>query len=263
MNVEIKLYSISEVSEATGVNSVTLRAWQRRYGLLVPQRTPKGHRLYTDSDIAKIHKILTWLAKGVSIGKVKPLLEGTAEHHELNVEKIEMVDETIGLIEQGKPQQIEKRVREALKLYPFNVLEEQFLKPIEQHITRSDNPLKTLQKSVWNSALTQCFITILAKVNLDKNPPSLVLSFSSSDNHFVWQQALKLAYEGYYAIVLSDLLGKIIGLSAFITEHDVNHVYIVGENKLDNKQLADIEIIEKESNVQVSFIGSIKMIHQQ
>ncbi|WP_439789939.1 MerR family transcriptional regulator [Photobacterium leiognathi] len=69
MNVEVKLYSISEVSELTGVNSVTLRAWQRRYGLLVPQRTPKGHRLYTDNDIAKIRDILAWLDKGVSIGR--------------------------------------------------------------------------------------------------------------------------------------------------------------------------------------------------
>lgn len=38
---DMKLFAISEVSEITGVNSVTLRAWQRRYGLLVPLRTTK------------------------------------------------------------------------------------------------------------------------------------------------------------------------------------------------------------------------------
>ena len=38
------LYPIREVSRLTGVNSVTLRAWERRYGLIRPQRTPKGHR---------------------------------------------------------------------------------------------------------------------------------------------------------------------------------------------------------------------------
>ena len=38
-------YPIREVSRLTGVNAVTLRAWQRRYGLVQPARTEKGHRL--------------------------------------------------------------------------------------------------------------------------------------------------------------------------------------------------------------------------
>ncbi|MCG6506952.1 MerR family transcriptional regulator, partial [Vibrio parahaemolyticus] len=50
MACEEKLYAIREVSEITGVKPVTLRAWQRRYNLVQPQRTAKGHRLYTDHD---------------------------------------------------------------------------------------------------------------------------------------------------------------------------------------------------------------------
>ena len=45
------LIPIRELSSLTGVNSVTLRAWERRYGLLKPQRTPKGHRLYSMQDV--------------------------------------------------------------------------------------------------------------------------------------------------------------------------------------------------------------------
>ena len=50
-------YPIRDVSRLTGVNPVTLRAWQRRYGLVVPARTAKGHRLYSDEDIALIQQI--------------------------------------------------------------------------------------------------------------------------------------------------------------------------------------------------------------
>ena len=32
-------YSIGDVAERCGINPVTLRAWQRRYGLLKPQRS--------------------------------------------------------------------------------------------------------------------------------------------------------------------------------------------------------------------------------
>ena len=39
------LLPIGEVSLLTGVNAVTLRAWQRRFGLVIPARTPKGVRI--------------------------------------------------------------------------------------------------------------------------------------------------------------------------------------------------------------------------
>ena len=78
MNAEesqaVELIPIRELSRLTGVNSVTLRAWERRYGLLKPQRTPKGHRLYSEQDIALIQEIQKWLDRGISIGKVKELL---------------------------------------------------------------------------------------------------------------------------------------------------------------------------------------------
>ena len=65
------LYPIREVSRITGVNSVTLRAWERRYGLIRPQRTPKGHRLYAREDIERVERILQWLSRGVPVSQVK------------------------------------------------------------------------------------------------------------------------------------------------------------------------------------------------
>ncbi len=45
---------IREISRLTGVNSVTIRAWERRYGLIKPLRTNKGHRLYCHADVELI-----------------------------------------------------------------------------------------------------------------------------------------------------------------------------------------------------------------
>lgn len=56
------------------MNSVTLRAWERRYGLIRPQRTPKGHRLYAQDDITHIERILQWLNRGVPVSQVSDLL---------------------------------------------------------------------------------------------------------------------------------------------------------------------------------------------
>ena len=69
------LLPIRTVANLTGVNPVTLRAWERRYKLITPQRTPKGHRLYTEDDVELIKQVLDLLDQGISISQVKPLLE--------------------------------------------------------------------------------------------------------------------------------------------------------------------------------------------
>ncbi len=67
-------YPIRKISELTGINPVTLRAWERRYGLIKPERTPKGHRLYTDEHVQLIRRILSLVDQGISIGQVKRML---------------------------------------------------------------------------------------------------------------------------------------------------------------------------------------------
>ena len=42
-----------------GLSAATLRAWERRYGLLKPQRSAGGHRLYSRQDI----EMLKWLVE--------------------------------------------------------------------------------------------------------------------------------------------------------------------------------------------------------
>ena len=65
------LFPISTVSKLTGVNSITLRAWERRYGLVNPERADSGHRLYTQDDIDLINRVVGLLEKGMRIGQVK------------------------------------------------------------------------------------------------------------------------------------------------------------------------------------------------
>ena len=62
------LYPIRTVSTLTGVHPVTLRAWERRYGLIRPHRTPKGHRLYTRADVdilAGRHTVASYVLRPV------------------------------------------------------------------------------------------------------------------------------------------------------------------------------------------------------
>ena len=48
------MYTISEAAERAGVSVDVMRAWERRYGVITPRRTPAGYRLY---DVATINRI--------------------------------------------------------------------------------------------------------------------------------------------------------------------------------------------------------------
>jgi MerR family transcriptional regulator, light-induced transcriptional regulator len=57
---------IGEVSRRTGVAVPTLRAWERRYQLLDPDRTEGGHRLYGERDIDRVRAMMRLLDEGWS-----------------------------------------------------------------------------------------------------------------------------------------------------------------------------------------------------
>jgi MerR family transcriptional regulator, light-induced transcriptional regulator len=57
---------IGEFSRRVGVSAEVLRAWERRYGLLNPLRSPGGFRLYTSADAARVERMQDAIAEGLS-----------------------------------------------------------------------------------------------------------------------------------------------------------------------------------------------------
>ena len=64
---------IGELSRRTGVPEATLRAWERRYSLLRPERSGGGFRLYADDDIARVQSMREHLGRGVSASEAARL----------------------------------------------------------------------------------------------------------------------------------------------------------------------------------------------
>jgi DNA-binding transcriptional MerR regulator len=60
-------YNLGAVLRETGLVADTLRAWERRYGVPMPQRTEGGHRLYSQRDIQLIKWLMKRQAEGLSI----------------------------------------------------------------------------------------------------------------------------------------------------------------------------------------------------
>jgi DNA-binding transcriptional MerR regulator len=66
-------FNLKVVLNETGIAADTLRAWERRYGLPMPQRSAGGHRLYSQRDIETIKWLLKRQAEGLSISRAVDL----------------------------------------------------------------------------------------------------------------------------------------------------------------------------------------------
>jgi DNA-binding transcriptional MerR regulator/methylmalonyl-CoA mutase cobalamin-binding subunit len=65
-------YPIRAVSKLTGISVDTLRAWERRYGAVVPSRGDRG-RLYTDADVTRLQLLHRAVEAGHSVGAIAAL----------------------------------------------------------------------------------------------------------------------------------------------------------------------------------------------
>jgi len=66
-------YRIHTVAQMTGLSPALIRAWESRYSLVVPARTPAGYRLYSDEDVAILNGAQRLLRLGMAPMQVAKL----------------------------------------------------------------------------------------------------------------------------------------------------------------------------------------------
>ncbi|MDO6706965.1 MerR family transcriptional regulator [Photobacterium sp. 1_MG-2023] len=262
----MKLFAIREVSEITGVNSVTLRAWQRRYGLIKPQRTEKGHRLYTQEDIERIQLIVSWLDKGVAISKVRPLLETGSEAVAEQESEQAWVTPVMTALAECRRGKLEQLLTQLMKEYPLSLFIEQVVEPVDRQLNESANPLKPIQCALWQSALIEHCAALVAKARKRNGRKALLLSFEPAQDgisHHIWLSALALSLDGYSVTILENLpfQGKLHGLEAAVSKQDFAQVLVVGESKLPQAILKQLARLHTALHCPVILKGSITVIH--
>jgi methanogenic corrinoid protein MtbC1 len=67
------IYNLKAVLKETGIKADVLRAWERRYGMPMPKRSPGGHRLYSPRDVETIKWLIARQNEGLSISRAVEL----------------------------------------------------------------------------------------------------------------------------------------------------------------------------------------------
>ncbi|MFO6296136.1 MerR family transcriptional regulator [Rahnella selenatireducens] len=195
----MSLYSIGEVARICGINPVTLRAWQRRYGLLKPQRTEGGHRLFNDDDLDSIRTILGWINRGIPVGQVKSLLEGKVEalpggwsqaEHRLLTE-----------LQDGRSNKVRQLMTELGREYPAASFVNNILRPLRERLSSGDSRLLMLRSQLDGLIVEHSVMTMNAA---RKRPGKLatLVGWGQIDNTELWLEAIVRCEEGMQVDVL-------------------------------------------------------------
>jgi MerR family transcriptional regulator/heat shock protein HspR len=86
------VYAISVAAELVGTGIQNLRVYERR-GLLTPDRTSGGSRLYSDDDVVRLERIRDLLAEGLNLVGIARVLELEDEVDRLRAQLGECQDE--------------------------------------------------------------------------------------------------------------------------------------------------------------------------
>lgn len=262
------LLPIREVSRVTGVNAVTLRAWERRYGLVTPHRTLKGHRLYTEENVRQIQDILTWLGRGVAVGQVKELLhaplslKNTADDIEHDLQQ-RFADALLAFDTQA----VEALFNQAINTLSIEHVICHLLEPVLLHLQQRwqgqfGSQLEQVYCHTW---LHNRLATQLHARN-QQVPGQPVLLVNLSDQHCepsLWLLALQLNADNIrfsmleWEVPASEL--------ALIAERcSVRAVVLYSSHALPNAQLLrQLPKLVQHQPVPVMFAGPAATIHQQ
>jgi MerR family transcriptional regulator, light-induced transcriptional regulator len=133
-----ELFPIRIVSNLTGVNAVTLRAWERRHGLIKPVRTASGHRLYGREQIDVVHRILGLQKTGLPISQIARALRASQAQStppELGPWRAHR-DRLVAAVSRFDEEELDQVYSSALALYPIETVTDRLLLPVLRELGR-------------------------------------------------------------------------------------------------------------------------------
>jgi DNA-binding transcriptional MerR regulator len=71
---DVPIYSIGAVERMLDIPAATIRNWEDRYGLVTPERSNGGHRLYTREQVEQLRFVKEGLARGLQPAEAHRLL---------------------------------------------------------------------------------------------------------------------------------------------------------------------------------------------
>ena len=199
-------YSIGDVAERCGINPVTLRAWQRRYGLLKPQRSEGGHRQFDEEDIQRIEEIKRWIKNGVPVGKVKALIEGS-QTVVLEEGWAPIQEALLTVLRQVRTDGLRSKIKMLSRDNSADTLIDNVFIPVRQRLNRDHTTARAIC-SLLDGVLIEFIAAALSASRKEPGKAALLVGWETDDRTRLWLEAWRLSQHGWHIDVLADPLER-------------------------------------------------------
>lgn len=197
-------YPIKVVSDLTGLSIHVIRAWEKRYNVVVPERTDTNRRLYSHSDIEKLKLISNASDKGYAIGSLAPL--NIEELRNIIIgEKTNEIDSTSELdviahlgdmnniylkncvesVKNLNVHELEKELYKALVDYPQIKFIDEIVAPLLEIIGNmwKSGEIRILHEHIATAVIRKFLTTLIDNNSITTNAPSILIATPKGQLH--------------------------------------------------------------------------------
>ncbi len=195
--------NIAAVARRTGIGADTLRKWERRYGVLRPNRTSGGQRRYDERDVARVEWLRDRLSEGFRIGEAAALLEVDQANAESSTDGLR--DAIVAAAADADTRRLSSLVEQSFTLYDVETAVEEIVAPALR--TVGDRWRAGAECIAEEHLLSEVVLARLRSLLEDRRPPvrgTAVLACVPGERHEVGLLALAvlLQADGWLPIYL-------------------------------------------------------------
>lgn len=172
-------YTIRELENLSGIKAHTIRIWEKRYGLIAPQRTSTNIRTYRDTELKKLLNISILNRNGLKISKIAQLSSDEIVSrinqytHDVTSTESQIENLTLAMIDLDEIRFEQVLARSVIKfgfeeavirvLYPFF---------IRIGLMWQTDSINTTQEHFISNLVRQKFFSAIDNLEIDQKPDS-------------------------------------------------------------------------------------------
>jgi DNA-binding transcriptional MerR regulator/methylmalonyl-CoA mutase cobalamin-binding subunit len=215
-----RTYRIHIAARLSGVRVELIRAWERRYGVPMPRRTPSGYRMYTEQDVALLKRLKQLTEEGVSISEAVRLLaprppepSAAAAHAHVEVSASRVAEWRSAVVEAARAHDQERVARvldEVLSALPPLKAFDEVLAPVQWEVGErwEAGTLSVAQEHLVSQVVRARVVSLLHAAPGNEGARHAVLACFPEEHHEVGLlgAALRLRHAGWRVTLLGQSL---------------------------------------------------------
>mgnify|MGYP000188684086 CR=1 FL=1 len=193
-------YVIKVASRLSGLSPYVIRAWEKRYGVVDPERTDSNRRMYSNEEVEHLRLLRKLTEAGYPIGSIagmttdalRLLLEGeegrkreTADAEDAESAQRSMRAQLLALAKKLDGTGMERLLVEGSVLFSHRVLLEEVILPFVEDVGRGwkEGSIRIAHEHVATAAVRNMLTNLLYDAQPPADAPSLIVSTPQGQAH--------------------------------------------------------------------------------